>query len=455
MLLWFHTHKPSSGGTFKLVWRWGLHDDAHLQPNWKVAHHNTAGFTLPELLIALAVFISVMGGVALLFVNSMRLTRQGFLNQEAYEEAQSALKIVETDLTRAFTSRQYGDYYQFYGTPIGFTFVGLASRDERESPNLSRITYVVYRNDASSLVRTDGEEQITYSLLRYVEPGRDTLDDFPVKWDEVPLNPANEALGTVQGRINQVINSIRSLLCPNGDDPCLENFARQRETMERALKRELWIRMLAGGSVSDEIPNAWALQNYLDANGRPVIDLGPRYQPPSEIGMPSNPIDTEPGEYIVTEHLVNVVTQEAAGLPSDDVLTGDLAVNQLPGITEDDAIISPDDRYFFAYADFVQEFQFDAAGDPVRDRYGAPVYFVESKMRKFWNDWRNILVDTGATELDAIGSPLLPRIPARVTTHFTLFFESPYPNVPDFIETFDQAIDIPSGYHRFRQAPKE
>ena len=46
------------------------------------------------------------------------------------------------------------------------------------------------------------------------------------------------------------------------------------------------------------------------------------------------------------------------------------------------------------------------------------------------------------------GSPLSPRLPLDVAIRFTLFFPSPYVGAPDFVRTFDERIDLPTGFIR-------
>jgi hypothetical protein len=56
--------------------------------------------------------------------------------------------------------------------------------------------------------------------------------------------------------------------------------------------------------------------------------------------------------------------------------------------------------------------------------------------------------DGAVDEAFASGSPLTPTLPQSVGTFFTFFFESPAAGVPDFMRSFDQHIDIPTGYRR-------
>ena len=87
------------------------------------------GFTLVELLVAMTIFITVMSSVMFLFSAAIRISKQGFQSQDAFEIARGAMDILERDLSRSFTSRDHGDVFNFYGTPIGFTFIGMITAD--------------------------------------------------------------------------------------------------------------------------------------------------------------------------------------------------------------------------------------------------------------------------------------------------------------------------------------
>ena len=101
----------------------------------------TAGFTLPELLVALAIFATVMSGLFLLFNGVNRTVRQNTAITENFEIGRSLLYVMQEDLLSAFTAREYGDKYQFYGRPDGFMFVG-----NRSGGGLRRINYVICRS---------------------------------------------------------------------------------------------------------------------------------------------------------------------------------------------------------------------------------------------------------------------------------------------------------------------
>lgn len=98
-----------------------------------------AGVTLVELLVAMAIFIVLMGGLAALFSNAVQTVVFGYQQQEGFEKARASLKVLERDLQHAFTARDYGDKYNFYGAENGFAFVGVL-----DDGALGRVTYVLH-----------------------------------------------------------------------------------------------------------------------------------------------------------------------------------------------------------------------------------------------------------------------------------------------------------------------
>ena len=407
-----------------------------------------AGFSLIELLVAIVIFITVMSGVTLLFSGAIRASKQGFQNQDAFEVARGAMDIIERDLNRSFTSRDHGDVFNFYGTPIGFTFVGMVSADESSNPNLARVTYVIHQSAAwqrLEAVPFDDDDDIrreTFALLRLIEPGGEDLESFPVDWDNIgggwALVDPPSGVSTLQDLIQNEVSSAETRgTCDQGDISCFQEI-------ERAKKRELWIRMLSGEVAGvDGLPDIWPL-------------LGPDRD---EDGWPDG---LDPEDFVVAENILNV-----------DHSTGEPLVDTVPLIDSDHVAHASDpngpfpESVFFTYRDF---------GTTLANRVGlnegkivVPIDFF------FWNDRRNIefmqfregqILSDGADndgdsyideadEANGInfGSPLDARAPIEITMNFTLFFPSPYAGAPDFNRKFTMRIDLPTGYRRTFDTP--
>ena len=187
-----------------------------------------------------------MAGVTLLLIGSTRISQQGFQNQQAFEIARGAMSLMQRDLSRAFTARNHGDYYTFYGTPIGFTFVGIASPRDRGSGNVARITYVIHQRDGAPVLRdVEGGDRYIYDLVRYVEPNVEDLYSFDVDWDTA----LTDGSGTLQDLIDDEVAASIPVPCLAADIPC-------REQVEDAMRRQLWIRMLSRLEIGF-LPDLW------------------------------------------------------------------------------------------------------------------------------------------------------------------------------------------------------
>ncbi len=99
----------------------------------------SGGFTLVEILVAMAIFVVLMSGITALFLGSVRTVRGGYRSMDAFGAARTAMTIMDRDLSVAFTARDQGQKYQFYGRPEGFMFVGALY-----GGGIGRITYVLH-----------------------------------------------------------------------------------------------------------------------------------------------------------------------------------------------------------------------------------------------------------------------------------------------------------------------
>jgi type II secretion system protein J len=95
------------------------------------------GFTLVEILVAVAIFLSVFVGVALLFSGAVDSLRTGMQIVEGTETGRAALEVMERDLKVAFTDSERDGAQSFYGNGTGFVFTGV------KDGALTRITYAV------------------------------------------------------------------------------------------------------------------------------------------------------------------------------------------------------------------------------------------------------------------------------------------------------------------------
>lgn len=100
------------------------------------------GFTLVEVMVAMAILVTVLSSVVLLYTGAVRTTLNGYANIDNREIGRTVLNAMERDLETAFTAREYGKFYQFHGTPNGFSYVGVLPNGQ-----LGRVSYVMNRLD--------------------------------------------------------------------------------------------------------------------------------------------------------------------------------------------------------------------------------------------------------------------------------------------------------------------
>jgi len=361
------------------------------------------GVTLVELIVALAVFSSLTVTVFAVFLGSMRAIKTGEVTMGAYEEARAALNIIERDLTTCFTSRDRGDYYTFFGTPIGMTFVGLVRSNQWDNagePNIARVTYVFHRNTVATFDDVDGQPVTTYSLIRYVENNRQDLDTFDVPWYDDQQLSLLEPGPNGEQRLRDFLDWAPGYFV-NSARP--DSLTPTEQQLVNAKKRELWIRMLAGGD--RVLPDIWA---YWDWRARQLD--------PSISDDGKDPLD-----YLVADGVVSQWTDSSGAHP---------AAIELPY----------SGRPFFQYGRFT--------GNPDDIMADKGIEFTP-----YWNSELNAPLDSedvlGRRRVaNEVGSPLTPRLPAVVAMHIPFAFKSPYPGAPDFKREFSQIVDVPTAYTR-------
>jgi len=126
-----------------------------------------AGFTLTELLVATAIFVILMSALVTLFSSAIAAVRQGYASIDAYDTGRMAMTTFSRDLSGAFTAREHGDTYNFYGRPDGFMFVGALANGQ-----IGRVTYVMHPSVGTPTVRMKVTERwgvVEANLRRQVE----------------------------------------------------------------------------------------------------------------------------------------------------------------------------------------------------------------------------------------------------------------------------------------------
>jgi len=350
------------------------------------------GFTLVELLVALAIFGILMAAVVIVFVGSLRTTQTGYQQMDAFERARTALSVIDDDLVRGYASHQSGDVHSFYGTPIGMTFVGVVQMtSDAKDVNQARITYVVYNQMLPGaepfpiIDESTGDVtgyQYPYPLLRYVEPGVGDLESFCIPWDDDPNTPRYYLPIKLRIVLNCMCGQALGLSDPTAFDSTRSDLSKAEQDVVRSKMCEMWIRILAGGDPWRELlPQLGQL---------PPISFWQVILPV----LLGRPVDY--ADYIVTENITWEVSPDKRGDSPFDVTP------------------------FFDYA----VPNYDPNAEPLS---GSP----------WWNDprawnWRE------------------PRLPEVVIAKFWLMFPSPYPGAPDFQRRFTLEVNLPVGYTRVR-----
>jgi type II secretory pathway component PulJ len=353
--------------------------------------HDSLGFTLVEMLVAVSVLMVLMAGFTMLFTGSVRTVRSSLQQTDAYDRASGALSSIKADLLGAFNGRDAGNKFSFYGTPIGMTFVGLvknrsdyAGYDETATPmqntdlHLARVTYVLHHGGTYDIFPggTDGTaDAYSHRLLRYVEMNAADLDSFPVRWDMLQVAEGVSVTEMIEEELYQFL-----LVNPDKDTP---DFT---ESWRRAKKCEIWIRMLAGGD--NEVPNAW-----LDPSNMGRGDL-----PEGNVAFL---------QFVLTDSVVTTVP------PFSDPAFA------VPGYN----------AYPFSGQGL---FSYDYARPTTSDL--AP--------NCWWNDPRSINCQGGNSFCSDT------TLPEFVSVNIMLMFKAPYPSAPDFQKLFTMQINLPAAYTR-------
>lgn len=101
------------------------------------------GMSLVELIVAIAIFTTIMSGVVLMFTSVTNTLQRSYRTIDLYEQASNATVALERDIQTMFNNPASGEAVRFYGEPYGFVVVGVD-----ETNRLSRLTYVVHRDNS-------------------------------------------------------------------------------------------------------------------------------------------------------------------------------------------------------------------------------------------------------------------------------------------------------------------
>lgn len=442
----------------------------------------TRGFTLTELLVSTAIFAIIMSAIAALFVASLRAVRTGYQSQEAFETIRGAFGVVERDLNTAFTSRDFGEYYQFYGNAYGMTLVGLLRANDQYA-TLGRVTYaivpVVVKDNTgafrvidpfayelrreSSVGLGSSTRPVTVqvnnagvvdtfdlgvaALVRYIEPGVSDLDTYPFVWEDlIAFEEAEFGSSRIKAELDGAI-AVNGIPANSSNPDVLARLDSKRHELLQAKKRDLWIRLIAAqeywlpllNGATPLLPNIW--------------EEGLRFD-----FSTGNPLPVNPRDFVVAENiaLFTVNAPHTAPLRPYNVAQ---------------PLASPSRQQFFEYGrvppdtivDVLPVWNglgcvYDASADGL-DNNGdgeidEPAERVMHTLADGIDNDGDGLIDFA--DLDGefmpdclpFGSPLTPRIPEVVLARLPFAYNSAWLTAPPFERRLEQLIDVPSAFTR-------
>lgn len=195
------------------------------------------GFTLPELLISMAILSILTLALFMLFRSSLSAFKSTKKAMDASEETHTAFRVLERDLAQGYAAKHYGDSANFFGCPYGFSMI--ATLDAAGQARTARVSYVVHSFAGQKQADTLDGDLPTFGIIRYIEPGVDKLNEYPVQWpDYTSPPPPPEA---PESPLYQPLREIYDQFGPAGPSPVP---AAQLESMLQAVKHELWLAML-------------------------------------------------------------------------------------------------------------------------------------------------------------------------------------------------------------------
>ncbi len=431
------------------------------------------GFTLVELIIATAITSIILSAIAGLFVLALRTVKSGNAAMDANELTRAAFAVIERDLNTAFTSREHGELFHFHGNEVGMSFIGLArtydANANRDVVQLGRVTYVINStlnavnnglddddngvidnaaesvfdliymerldvrdgttngidDDNDGLVDEAGEQikemveaQLnselgpgvrTVSLLRYFEPGVETLDEY----DSGIIQSFEQASADSPNMQAVLDDALAALDLDNVRD------AQIISQIERNFRRDAYIRMLANADDNFVYPDGWAL---LD---------------PNPGGDPKNPVD-----YVIADNILSRASQKLLA-EGDPIYTPAIDAIRFPYFLYGRSAFNASNISTIEYAGSwnANENVIEIIDNPrLTAGFGPPI-------DDDFDDDLDTLPDAWQT-FGGIGTPLQARLPEIVRVRMPFVFDSPYAGAPHVQRELVQDIRVPSAFTR-------
>ncbi|HQM50290.1 MAG TPA: prepilin-type N-terminal cleavage/methylation domain-containing protein [Candidatus Hydrogenedentes bacterium] len=385
--------------------------------NARNGHRRTArGFTLVELLVAMAILSILTLALFMLFRASLGAYRSTKRAMDASEVTQTAFRVLERDVVQGFAAKHYGDASSFFGCPYGMTMICTLEAADVYAYNTARVSYVVHSFAGSQIVDTitDGPDVDvpTYGIIRYIEPGIDTLSNYPVQWPDYTQSTWAPELPDYP-----LWNQLNEIYRQFGPDPAAMGFIQsvgpeKLEAMLQAKKHELWLAML--GDRPEPFAAYGVLPRLWDDPAAPGTNWGG--------GSFSDQWDKKyPEDYIIAE-----------------------------------GVLASDSSVLLPPLDVVDWFRYGYTAGEVKDL--ARLGLVQ--MIPYWHavDIANLGVAPDAPSgepgdinypfINKYGSPLYPYPPSLVAVDMRFAFRAPNLGEQRYVRQLSHTFQVPVGYRR-------
>lgn len=136
-----------------------------------------------ELLVALAVFATVMAGISVVFISSLRAWRTGQENRSVFQMARAATQFMERDITSAFGSVDRDEVKTLVGAGDWLTFVGITENPPTWRQISPDVEFEVPHSDMSRItyrLMPDPEVADQFLLIRLVQMDVDDIGPDPI-----------------------------------------------------------------------------------------------------------------------------------------------------------------------------------------------------------------------------------------------------------------------------------
>ena len=372
------------------------------------------GFTLPELLISMAILSILTLALFMLFRSSLSAFKSTKKAMDASEETHTAFRVLERDLAQGYAAKHYGDSANFFGCPYGFSMI--ATLDAAGQARTARVSYVVHSFAGQKQADTLDGDLPTFGIIRYIEPGVDKLNEYPVQWpDYTGPTPPPEA---PESPLYQPLREIYDQFGPAGPSPVP---AAQLESMLQARKHELWLAMLG----DREEPFGRPLPRLWDDQAAPGTTWG---------GGPSFAALWDgkyPEDYLIAEGVVQADADRPfpGGYTTTIGHSGEI-VYEVQNFSEVHWFrygYTPRDVEFIKDMGVVETAPYWNAVDP--DNIGAPG-------------------DINYPFTNLAGSPLYPFPPSLVEVNMAFAFPAPNLGERHYVRKLAHTFQIPVGYRR-------